>query len=170
MRVRVVGGLGAPRILPCAPAWLAIDSELTPVSAYLHEPCTVALTAPDPAKALGADEFACHALDPAECGWVFGGYAMPLMDPVEMWGLESFGSNSCVTQSNHYLQHHVVTTSTCTLRMQSGTWLLYFPTRTFAGQPMKLRSVADGPEAAGRILRGLASASRAPPGERPNAA
>jgi len=38
------------------------------------------------------------------------------------------------------------------------------------GQPMKLRSVADGPEAAGRILRGLASASRAPPGERPNAA
>ena len=75
----------------------------------------------------GANAYAGRSLGD-RCGWVFGGYAMPLLDPLENHARETAQDGSCapIETWTPYLDHHVFTTSTSTVYVRDAErWRIF---------------------------------------------
>lgn len=62
------------------------------------------------------------------CGWVFGGYAMPLLDPIENHAREMAETDACPSawEWTPYLDWHVDTTSTSSVFVRANErWRIY---------------------------------------------
>ena len=61
-----------------------------------------------------------------DCGWLFGGYALPLLDPEENHTRETAQSPDCASWWTPYLNYHVFTTSTSTVYIRDNErWRIY---------------------------------------------
>ncbi len=60
------------------------------------------------------------------CPWYFGGYAIPLLDPMENHTRGTAISNACESAWTPYTDYHVKTTNTCTILVrEQERWRIY---------------------------------------------